>query len=471
MRRLLLIVVSMLVVAPAQASFYDLLNAARANDTEAARAELEAGTEPNGGPSGYPDSYSPLQWAAYHGNTELTRLLLANDADTERRDFNGDRPLLWAARAGQVGAIRLLIEAGSPANSASDPYGLSPLHLAARGGHPEAIAALIEAGGDIDATDQSNTTALAEAVLTQDFRAVYLLLHAGADPDIADDILGETPLHLAAERQDAGIVRLLLAAGAKPIGWNEDGSDPLHLAAFRGLPDNVRSLLRGNADPYALDDKGLTPLMSAIEGKRHEVWDNDGAGVLLAPFAHDTTATFLAAADAGMAWTARTLLARGADPNAVAADGTSALAMAARLDGLPATVLVETMIKMGVNVSRFGPQSLVSAAEFDSLAIADRLLELGVPIDGDGDNPPVLAAAQAGSIAMVQFLLARGAEPVAPDRVQLAEFTPLELLLLEQGRQSRARDTTGFAIREALENLRGRQLAARKLLIAAFLAR
>ena len=68
MRRLLLIVVSMLVAAPAQASFYDLLNAAWANDMEAARAELEAGTEPNGGPSGYPDSYSPLQWAAYHGN-------------------------------------------------------------------------------------------------------------------------------------------------------------------------------------------------------------------------------------------------------------------------------------------------------------------------------------------------------------------------------------------------------------------
>jgi ankyrin repeat protein len=471
MRRLLVILGFLLAAAPAQASFYDLLNAAWANDTALARSLIEAGTEPNGGPSGYPDSYSPLQWAAYHGNIEVVHLLLAAGADTERRDFNGDRPLLWAARGGQPESIRILVEAGSPANSADDPYGLSPLHLAARAASPEAIAALVTASADLDAVDQSNTTALAEAVLTQNLRSVYLLLDAGADPNIADDILGDTPLHLAAERQNTGIVRLLLSAGARPIGWNSDGSDPLHLAAFRGLPDNVEALLKGGADPRALDDKGLTPLMAAIEGKRHEVWDNDRSAELLVPFVDDITATFLAAADAGLPWTARSLLAVGADPNAVAADGTSALAMAARLDGIPATALVEAMIKMGVDIHRFGPQSLLSAAQHDSLAIANRLLEFGIPIDGAADGPPVLAAAQAGSLAMVQFLLARGAEPVAPDRVELAKFTPLDLFVLAQGQQSRALDTTGMAIRQALEDLQVRQIAARKLLIAAIVAR
>src|SRR5204862_68386 len=162
----------------------------------------------------------------------------------------------------------------------------------------------------------SNTTALAEAVLTQNLRSVYLLLDAGAAPNIADDILGDTPLHLAAERQNTGIVRLLLSADARPIDWNSDGSDPLHLAAFRGLPDNVEALLKGGADPRALDANGLTPLMAAIEGKRHEVWDNDGAAELLAEFAEDATAALLLAADAGLPWTARAFLALGADPNA-----------------------------------------------------------------------------------------------------------------------------------------------------------
>jgi ankyrin repeat protein len=471
MRRLLLIAVLALAAPPAHASFYDLLNATRANDTELARAELASGTEPNGGPSGFSDSYSPLQWAAHHGNAELMHLLLDAGADTERRDFNGDRPLLWAARAGQVESIAILLAAGSPTNSPDDPYGLSPLHLAARSGYPDAIALLIAAGADIDAVDQSDTTALAEAVLTQKPRAAYLLLDAGADPNIADDILRETPLHIAAMRQDAGIVRMLLAAGANPIGWNVDGSDPLHLAAFRGLPDNVEALLKGGADPRAFDDQGLTPLMSAIEGKRHEVWDNDRAAELLVSFADDVTATFLLAADAGLPWTARSLLARGADPNAVAADGTSALAMAARLDGIPATALVDAMLKMGLDIHRFAPEALVSAASHDSLAVANRLLEFRVPIDGVPGDEPILAAAQAGSLSLVQFLLARGAAPVDPDRVVLAELTPLELLTLEQGQQSRALDTTGMAIRAALEDLRARQLAARALLVAAFVAR
>jgi ankyrin repeat protein len=432
MRRFLLIFGLLAAATPAEAGFYDLLNAARANDTAAARAELAAGTEPNGGPSGFPDSYTPLQWAEYHGNTELMALLLLAGADTERRDFNGDRPMLWAARAGRAEAIRLLVAAGSPANTDDDPYGQSPLHLAARSAYAEAIAALIDAGADLDAVDQSNSTALYEAVLSQDPRSVRRLLYAGADPDIVGDILFDTPLHLAAERGDAEIVRLLLAVGAKPIGWNSDGADPLHRAAFRGLPDNVAALLEGGADPHAFDRHGLTPLLSAIEGKRHEWRDNDAAAVLLVPYSADPDAPFLAAAEAAMPRTAIALIEHGAD------------------------------------LGRHGPAALLAAAETDQSTLLLRLLTEGVPL-GEGT---MLAAAQNGSLDVVQLLLARGVAPVPPGAIVLAEFTPLELMRIDTtGEQSRAVDTSGLRFREALEAIRARQLAARGLVIAAFVAR
>lgn len=432
MRRLLLVLCLVLPAAPAQASFYDLLNAARANDTAAARAELAAGTEPNGGPSGFSDSYTPLQWAARHGNIELMRLLLAAGADTERRDFNGDRAVLWATSAGQPESIRVLIAAGSPVNFADDPYGLSPLHLAARSGYPAAIATLLAADAEIDAVDQSNTTPLAEAALTQNPHSVKLLLDAGANPGIADDILFDTPLHLAAERGDATIVRMLLAAGATPIGWNGDGSDPLHLAAFRGLPDNVAALLEAGADPFALDDYGLTPLMSAIEGKRHEWRDNDAAALLLVPFAADIDAAFVAAAIAGMPRTAVALIDRGAD------------------------------------LARHGPAALLSAAMTNQPALLLDLLAHGVPLTTE----VMRTAAQSGSLEAVRLLLALGAKPIPPGDVTLAELTPFDLLLMDtSGEQSRALDMTGVRIREALETRRARQLAARALLTAAFVAR
>lgn len=467
MRHLLMLLVLLLAAPPAHASFYDLLNAARANDLAAARAELASGTDPNG----HADSYSPLQWAAQHGNTELLRLLLAAGADTERRDFNGDRALLWAARAGQGASIAVLLAAGSPANSAEDPYGLSPLHLAARSGYPEAVAILIHAGADVDAVDQSNTTALAEAVITQDVRMVYALLNAGADPDIANDILRTTPLQLAAERQDASIVRLLLGAGAAPVGWNSDGSEPLHLAAFRGLPDNVAALLEGGADPLALDDHGLTPLRSAIDGKRQEVWDNDRAALLLVPTATDITGAFLASAEAAMPLTTRALLDRGADPNARDVSGTPVLAYVALMESTLAVPLLYAMLHAGADLTQSGDAALLAAAESNRLATIERLLDLGVAIDGAPEKPPLLAAAQNGAVEAVEALLARGATPVAPERVALAELNALELLMIEQGEQSAAYDTYGEAIRQRVADLRRRQLAAMDLLTAAMAAR
>ena len=464
MRRFLFVLVLSVLAAlpvPAMASFYDLLNAARANDLALARQLLAEGTEPNGGPSGFPDSYAPLMWAARHGNIELMRLLLEAGADTERRDFNGDRALLWAAQAGQAEAVALLLASGSPPVSPDDPYGMTPLHLASRGAWPETVRILIEAGAPLDALDQSDSTALYEAALSQDPETVRLLLAAGADPNIADSILGETPLHIAAVRQDAGIVRMLLEAGAAPAGWDGDGADPLHLAAFRGLPDNVAVLLAHGADPHALDSSGLTPLRSAIEGKRHEVWDNDAAALLLVPFDRDIEASFVAAAAAGLPRTAMLLLERGTDPNAP-----DVLAFAARLDQ-PA--LLYALIAAGADLDIHGVDALVSAAAAGRIAAAQRLLERGVPIDlaGNSEISPIRAAAEAGEIEMLRFLLTQGARPIAPESIRLAEFTPLELFALEQGERSAALDVTGMAIRERLADLRRRQLEARQILAAA----
>jgi ankyrin repeat protein len=144
-----------------------------------------------------------------------------------------------------------------------------------------------------------------------------------------------------------------------------------------------------------------------------------------------------------------------------------ALAYVTRIGDIPGTALLEAMIKMGVDLSRFGIDGLLAAAVAKNTDAAARLLEFGIPIDGDATRSPLLEAAEAGAVDMVEFLLARGAVPVDPARVTLAELTPIDLLAFDQGQQSAALDTAGIAIRERLGALRARQRAAIALLEAA----
>jgi len=57
----------------------------------------------------------------------------------------------------------------------------APLHAAASSGDEDAIAALLEAGADLDATDDSGDTPLAEAVKSRHAKAARLLWGRGAN--------------------------------------------------------------------------------------------------------------------------------------------------------------------------------------------------------------------------------------------------------------------------------------------------
>ena len=81
-----------------------LAHAARNNDTTAAALMLEAGWPID---SRAQHNATPLHWAAWHGNTELVKLLLSKNAPLEdaQNDFNGT-PLRWAIHGSQHGWFR-----------------------------------------------------------------------------------------------------------------------------------------------------------------------------------------------------------------------------------------------------------------------------------------------------------------------------------------------------------------------------
>ncbi len=160
--------------------------AARGGDATTTRALLIAGLDAN---TALPGGETALMTAARSGHTDVVGVLLTGSSeiesladlagntaaaehsgyaaaentgygDTERRavprhraDVNareqryGDTALMWAAVAGHVDVVRLLIEAGADVRAVDDE-GVTALHLARANGHTEVAAALLAAGAN-----------------------------------------------------------------------------------------------------------------------------------------------------------------------------------------------------------------------------------------------------------------------------------------------------------------------------------
>ncbi len=139
----------------------------------------------------------------------------------------------------------------------------TPLLDAARGGqHDEALVAL-KAGSDVDARDETGTTALQYAVHRSDLALVRELLRNGARVDVRNDF-GATPMSEAAITGNVDILRALLAAGADPNSPNEHGQTALMVIARTANVEAAKVLLSKRAEVNAREDtRGQTALMWA----------------------------------------------------------------------------------------------------------------------------------------------------------------------------------------------------------------
>ncbi|MEO8465949.1 MAG: ankyrin repeat domain-containing protein [Gammaproteobacteria bacterium] len=85
--------------------------------------------------------------SAGYGDTER-RVPRRNRADVNARERRyGDTALMWAAVAGYVDVVRLLIEAGADVRAVDDE-GMTALQLARANGHTEVASALLAAGAN-----------------------------------------------------------------------------------------------------------------------------------------------------------------------------------------------------------------------------------------------------------------------------------------------------------------------------------
>lgn len=98
----------------------------------------------------------------------------------EMYSIEGETPLMAAAAAGDVAGVEQALADGEDIH-AKDSEGSDALMYAVHWGDPEVIQALVDAGAKVNTSDYY-TTALAVAVMYEDYESAKLLIENGADP-------------------------------------------------------------------------------------------------------------------------------------------------------------------------------------------------------------------------------------------------------------------------------------------------
>ena len=247
---------------------------------------LDAGAEPN---VALPEGETPLMAAARAGGAEAVRLLLAHGADVNHAETSRDQTaLMWAVAQGHDDVIQVLLENGADVNARSrvrprlmhaastnasqydqgivwNRGGYTALLFAARHGDAGAGRLLVEAGADIDDTAPTGASVMTVAIHSGHTEFARFAIEAGADPNAAG--AGYSPLHAAILRGDLAVVRALVTAGADVNARVEKGTPvrrasqdwaipprlasatPYWLAAYYQEPEIMRALVDAGADP------------------------------------------------------------------------------------------------------------------------------------------------------------------------------------------------------------------------------
>ncbi len=334
------------------------------------------------------------------------------------------RRLIEAVRAEDAGTVRALLDLGADVRGAQ-PDGATALHWASYGDAGDLATLLLAAGADVDAANDYGITPLALACENGSGAMVRRLLEAGADPNVAR-ATGETPLMTCARTGDRGAVEALLARGADPDAaesWRKQTA--LMWAAGEGHTLVARALVAHGADVGARSAAGFTPLLIAAREDRPAL-----ARLLLDAGAEvnaetpDGLTPLLVATLRGHAELAINLLERGADPNA-GGPGYTALHWAAgswhtELTGSLRGIATETDEEWrSLNGVRTGRLALVEALLARG-ADPDARLAAHPPQFGFASQrfrvslvgaTPFLLAAMDGNLAVMRALAAAGADP------------------------------------------------------------
>ena len=213
-------------------------------------------------------------WTYRDCNCDHVRLLLQHGAEVNRRDRHNQTPFHRAVKSGWFRTARTLLEHGAN-DIVEHNNGISPWRLLSESQIysedevlDHALFLLLKLDVEINRLDQNKETSLHPAIRWHRFKLARFLLEHGADANV-ENYWGMTPLHILSQsdikddRNMLDLLLLLLKHGAE-VNGGRDGSNhgdtPLHLAIQKNRFRLAGSLLENGADVNAKNNEGMTPL-------------------------------------------------------------------------------------------------------------------------------------------------------------------------------------------------------------------
>lgn len=157
-----------------------------------------------------------------------------------------------------------LLARGFDANTL-DPQGQHGLVLAIKEPSPKAAKVLLNAPKiDLNSLNVLGESPLMMAALKGELELATQMVKKGADVNKT----GWTPLHYAASNGHVPVIQLLLENHAYIDAESPNGTTPLMMASMYGSPEAVKVLLDEGADSNLKNQQGMTALDFANRGKR-----------------------------------------------------------------------------------------------------------------------------------------------------------------------------------------------------------
>ena len=339
----------------------------------------------------------PLVAAAEAGDLAAVRDLLAAGADVGAASVDGATALHWAVHRNLPELVQLLVEAGADIG-ATNRYGVQAIALAATNGSAVVLEQLLGAGADPNASMPGGETALMTAARAGPPDAVRVLLRAGADPNARDGVGGQTAVMWAAARNNAPAVHALAELGADLHVRTAGPPPPPSRSYFRSPEPTSFTALLFAVRAGAID--ATRALLDAGADVNDALSDGQSALVVAAANAHWELADYL--------------LDRGADPN---------------LAGAGWNALHQTVRTRRPNPSG-GLAGPIPTGRVDSIDVVRKLIARGVDVNArmmtngmkDGQRSRLnrlgatafFLAAKNTDVEAMRVLIEAGADPLIP---------------------------------------------------------